>query len=203
MNDTKSALRLQYLKIRAEIPDRAARSAAIAERLFASDAYVKASEVLTFAGFGSEADTLGIIRRALADGKVVALPVARAGRMRFYRIFGPEELTPSARGPAVRGGGGRSWQPGIPEPVPDPANEVLCGPKTLLLVPGIVMDKSGYRIGYGGGYYDRYMAVNRPMVSVGLCFAAQVAEAGAFAPEAHDAPVDAVLTEEGWILPYA
>ena len=181
----KSILRMQYRKIRDSIPGRDLKSAAIAERLFASEAYKNATEVLTYASFGAEADTFGIMRRALRDGKVLGLPVARAGEMRFYRVSGLDDLIVSGRG--------------IPEPAPDPGAEILCGPGTLLLVPGVVMSKDMYRIGYGGGYYDRFLAANRPMMSVGLCFAALVVEEGVIPAEAHDVRLDAVLTEDGWV----
>ena len=184
----KKSLRTHFLEIRGEISARDAKSAAIAELLFASEAYKNASEVLTYASVGSEVDTFPIIRRALCDGKAVALPAALAGVMRFYRISGLDGL-----GALVIS------KYGIPEPVPEPGAEVRCGPGTLLMVPGVVFGKNRYRIGYGGGYYDRYLAANRPMMSVGLCFAGQVVGKGVIPAEAHDIRLDAVLTEEGWV----
>lgn len=185
MSETKHDMRLRYCAIRAALPDRAAKSAMIAERLFASEAYKSASEIFTYASFGAEADTRDIISRALADGKVVAVPYARGGVMRFYRIYNLSEL--------------RVSKIGVPEPVPRPERLVTCGPGTLLLVPGITMGKNMHRIGYGGGYYDGYLSLaeNKPFLSVGVCFAAQVAEE--VAAEAWDAALDAVLTEEGWV----
>lgn len=79
---------------------------------------------------------------------------------------------------------------GIPEPVSG-ADE----PAEICVTPLLAVDKDGYRLGYGGGYYDRYFASHPNVLRVGICYAGQAVETlphGEF-----DLPVHAIVTEEG------
>lgn len=70
----------------------------------------------------------------------------------------------------------------------------------LVLVPGVAFDRAGGRLGRGGGFYDRYLAgVARGLRRVGVCFDAQLVDR--VPREEHDALVDAIVTESGWIFP--
>ena len=120
----------------------------IADKLFASWEYQNADKILIYCSFGSEAETDSIILKALSDKKEVYCPVVTDKKKRiteFVRINSLEELKPGAYG--------------IPEPVIGNASELFKGSdnSTLLIVPGLVFDRKGNRIGYGGGYYDRFM----------------------------------------------
>lgn len=104
-----------------------------------------------------EVNTHSIIRTALAKGKTVAVPRCVPGtrQMEFYAIESLEELSAGAYG--------------ILEPTPDPAKQVLDTETGLCIVPGLAFDMRGYRLGFGKGYYDRFLA-NYHGAVIGLCF---------------------------------
>ena len=144
--EEKQQLRTLYKARREALPPavRASRDTALCEALAATPSYRHASTVLAYAPIGAEIDLLPLLRASLADGKRVALPRSLAGGiMTFHYIESLEELVPGA-------------YYGIPEP-PTGSELFLPTPATLCLVPGIVFDRGGYRIGYGGGYYDRFL----------------------------------------------
>ncbi len=183
-------LRREGIRRRGLLSDAQRREAGrvIAEKLFRLPAYRQCGVLLSYVSYGPEADTRAVIRRALADGKAVFCPRVCGRDMDFYRIGAPEELAPGFRG--------------ILEP-PACAERLKTDSlqNALALVPGTAFDRSGHRIGYGGGYYDRYFGMKqaglqggqRPYL-IGLCYACQMEEDIPFRP--HDIVMDLVLTEE-------
>ena len=127
---------------------RDAVDAQIAERVAGLSEWQRAQLVLTYLSIGDEVDTRALIRRAWDEGRTVALPrvAKRAHQMDWYRIEDFDHLETSAFG------------------VEEPA-----------LVPGLTFDRFGYRLGYGGGYYDRLLAAFTGD-AVGLCRQAQLAD---------------------------
>ena len=184
----KSALRKRMAAIRDAISPEArrAKSEAIARQLSGWDAFRQARTILVFLSTRSEALTEPVVAAALAAGKTVGAPrtILSEKRLDFRRVRGGEgELAP---GPF-----------GISEPHPDlPAVEPPDA--DVILVPGLAFDEQGYRLGYGGGFYDRLLAdpvVNG--VTVGLAFEEQVIER--VARGERDLPVDWVATERRMI----
>ncbi|MDI9591252.1 MAG: 5-formyltetrahydrofolate cyclo-ligase [Acidobacteriota bacterium] len=173
------------------IPARAAADAAIETRLMGLPEFAHAEVILTYLDMGSEVRTRGIIQAAWDAGKDVALPrCAPASReMRWYRVTSLEGLVRSPFG--------------VEEPVPRAeCEQPLCGMgRMLALVPGLAFDVAGYRLGYGGGFYDRFLTAFVG-VSVGLCREAQLSAdlraEGVVA--AHDLPVRMVVTERRVIV---
>ena len=158
-------------------------SARIAANLFNTKEYIEAENILTYVSFGSEADTHGIIKDALVKGKKVAVPRIDSGVMVFYEIKGISEL--------VQG------YYGIPEP--DESHNVQFVPdKALMIVPGMVFDRKLNRIGYGGGFYDRYFTESsaKAYLKYGLAFDLQVIEEAIEADD-FDIPVLKLVTESG------
>jgi len=154
----------------------------IAENLFATKEYVEAENILTYVSFGSEADTYAIIRDALKRGKKVAVPRIDNGVMVFYVINGLSELVPGYYG--------------IPEP--DDKHIIPFEPeKALMIVPGMVFDRKLNRIGYGGGFYDRYFSETstKDYQRCGLAFELQVVEEDIEAEE-YDIPLRKLVTEK-------
>ena len=152
----KKALRKKFKEIRNSVSDVRELSRQICSFVIESDFYKNADAVFTYYSDGSEVDTLTIIEKALRDNKKVALPKCsdRNGNMRFYYISSPEDLSEGMYG--------------IMEPSADfPADDFSS--KSLCVVPGLSFDKDGYRLGYGKGYYDRFLSQFKG-VSIGMCF---------------------------------
>lgn len=125
------------------------RSRLIHKKLFETEAYRHCSSLLTYLSFGDEVDTGELIIKALADHKKVYVPRVDKKEMEFYEIPNLDGLILSKFG--------------IPEPEPDqnrifPASVQSQLEDYLMIVPGLAFDLSGNRIGYGGGYYDRYLS---------------------------------------------
>lgn len=163
--------------------DRTAASERIAREVISGEAYRRAKTIFSYLSFGTEVDTRGIIRQAWDDGKVVALPRCIGPRaLRWYRVDSFEGLEKSRYG--------------IWEPAQDPAAEV--GPEaavsSLAIVPGLAFDGSGMRLGYGGGYYDAFLA-SFSGAAIGVCFSGQLIPSlsayGLIDP--HDQPVSQVI----------
>ena len=150
--------------------------------------------MLGFAATGREPATAPALTAAYAAGMVVGLPRV-AGRVLCYHRVAP--ATASAEGVAAALHPGYR---GVAEPAPDsPLLYFDCLPAaTVVLVPGAAFDRSGGRIGWGGGYYDRALAgIERSCATallIGVCFADQLIDRVPRA--AHDLPVDLVVTEE-------
>lgn len=189
VEERKLELRRQMRMSRSSMPadERAKADAAICENLVALEAFVRASTILTYLSFGSEVATRGVIEHAWATDKRVALPRCVDGtrQMRWYVIESFEGLEKNPKG--------------MDEPPADPDREldvVLTGPNALAIVPGLAYDAHGCRVGYGGGYYDVFLA-SFAGVSAGLCREAQlVGDLSALGvTESHDMAVDVVVTE--------
>lgn len=145
MKEEKKALRRQLLDRRAAmtVSERQLADRAIAERFLALPEYAAAETLLLYASYGCEVDTYVIARAALRDGKRVAYPLcdAESHTMRFL-ICPPDGLRPGYRG--------------IPEPPEDAPDAELCS-SVICVLPGLAFDREGHRLGYGGGFYDRFL----------------------------------------------
>ena len=157
MKEEKAALRARYRALREALPPelRRERDESLCKAVADCASYRYAECLLAYAPIGCEIDVLPLVRRALAEGRRVALPrTLGAGIMSFHYIASEEELTV-----------GRF---GIREPRED-APLFRDTPFALCLVPGMVFDRSGLRIGYGGGYYDRFLR-DREIATLGIVY---------------------------------
>lgn len=148
--------------------------------LINSDLYKNSNTLLVYVSFNNEADTLNIIRYALADGKHVAVPRCDGGIMNFFALNSFEDLC--------------EGEFGIPTVDSDDNKIIDDFSGALCIVPGLGFDCYGNRLGYGGGYYDRFLACNS-VTSVGLCY-----ERCCFyklPAEEHDIKIEFILTENG------
>lgn len=130
---------------------------AIQRTFFQSTSYTRSSVILTYVSTEIEVDTLEIIRTALRDGKRVACPRCIEGtrHMEFYYIDSIDDLKPGSFG--------------VLEPDADPSRLYQGALHPICIVPGLAFDQWGYRLGYGKGYYDRFLANYRGW-TVGLCY---------------------------------
>lgn len=181
--DAKKALRQQILQARSRLTQeyRDQVQAKIYDLLFAQEAYQKAETVFVYLSMGDEFDTLPIIEKAWADGKTVSVPrVHGKGHMEAH-IYGPDtEMTTSKMG---------IEEPAPETPIQDPSQ------LDLIIMPCVSVNYQGARLGYGGGFYDRFLG-RAPQAKIILpYFDAMVSDDIPLEP--HDQPVPVVITERG------
>lgn len=134
-------------------------SGIICTEVLKSEQYDKAAKIFTYINFGSEIITRDLINKAFSDKKTVAVPVVseEKSKMIFLRIDSLAGLAVSSFG--------------IPEPKFDENRVCACDLSTLVIVPMLAFNSQRYRIGYGGGYYDKFISENRALCFMGVCFA--------------------------------
>ena len=151
------------------------KSQALTEKFLASDLYKNAKTLYGYLPYNQEVRTWTIMAQALSDGKQIAVPKVYGDTMRFI-------LLPNLD--AVEKG-----YCGIPEPI---ADDPIADDKTaLVLMPGLAFDPKGNRMGYGGGYYDKFLQDEPSHPTVALCYDFQMLPQ--LDTEAHDIPVDLVI----------
>ncbi|MDQ0231983.1 5-formyltetrahydrofolate cyclo-ligase [Metabacillus malikii] len=153
----------------------------IHSQLFLTNCWKHAKTIATTISFGKEVDTTDIIKKAWKENKQVAVPKCIPGShtMEFRLINSFGQIEPGYHN--------------ISEPVQDETRAISRSEIDLMVVPGVCFDRRGYRVGYGGGYYDRYLRNFNHHV-VALAFSIQVVETVPF--EEHDVPVPYIITEE-------
>ena len=182
----KQKIRREYLILRDSIPEDKLikKSKIIADHFLMSPEYLNCENLFIYRSMGSEVITDFIIEAALAAGKNVALPVMTDKKKRemvFIKIISLDNLKTNSFG--------------VSEPEYDETNIVTGDPRVLIAAPGVAFSKDGSRAGYGGGYYDRYLSLNKYSRCVGLCFEAQLAEH--IPSDSSDVKMDALVTENG------
>lgn len=151
------------------------KSADLAKQYFASELYRKAKTVYGYLPYNQEVRTTAMMEQTLRDGKRLALPKIYDDVMRFIYVT---DLSQVAKGYC-----------GILEPI---ADEPLGDDETaLVLMPGLAFDPKGHRIGYGGGFYDKFLEKEPNHPTLALCYDFQLLPE--LETEAHDIPVDCVL----------
>lgn len=152
-----------------------ARSEALGVLFAQSEAYKAAKTIYGYLPYNQEVRTVPMLEQALKDGKRVAVPKVYDDEMKFLYL---DDLTKVEKGYA-----------GIPEPI---ADEPVADDETaLVLMPGLAFDPQGHRIGYGGGFYDRFLAAEPNHPTLALCYEFQMLPE--LHTEEHDIPVDTVL----------
>lgn len=181
---SKSALREQMLNMRKELSDEevALSSKVITDKVLKLPDYNDAKTILAYYPFKNEIDTRMIINDALNKGKRVGLPVTDDdGNMAFYEIWDISEVAPGRFG------------------VMEPNKDILVeDPEAFMIVPGVAFDMRKNRIGFGAGFYDKYLAEYSDIHTCALAYDFQVIDA--FETEEHDRPVDIIYTESQVII---
>ena len=186
MKEAKNKFRKEILAMRDSIPleERNEKSIAAEEQLFNLDAFRAAHTVMFFISFRSEIFTESMIRRAIREGKRVLVPIS---------ILEDHSLLPSAIEDYDNDLAPGTY--GIPEPRREAVRPVDAQEIDFLILPGAAFDRAGNRIGYAGGYYDRFVERLRSGVPlVALAFSDQIVDS--VPTEGHDRPVDYVVTDK-------
>ncbi|MBM7693301.1 5-formyltetrahydrofolate cyclo-ligase [Peribacillus deserti] len=154
-------------------------SAAIAEQVYRDKDWNSALCIgITLSNF-PEADTYEVIKRAWKDGKKVAVPKCYPEKrvLEFHELLSFDQL--------------ETVYYGLKEPIISETRRVPCNEMDLLFVPGLAFSPNGYRLGYGGGYYDRFLAAYKGK-TLSLAFDAQILPE--IPVESHDIPVSKIIT---------
>jgi len=153
----------------------AEKSRLLAEKFLRSDLYRNAKTVYGYLPYNQEVRTAPILEQALKDGKQVAVPKCYGEEMRFILLSDLSAVAPGYCG--------------IPEPIAD--EPIAHDPTALVLMPGLAFDPEGHRIGYGGGFYDKFLAAEPDHPTLALCYDFQMLPQ--LETDDHDIPVDLVL----------
>lgn len=179
----KNLLRKKYRQIRSGISteNRVLYDKNIAKNLFSLDLYKKSGIIYSYVSAKGEADTLNIISTAIKDGKKVAVPkcVPNTCLMDFYFIKSFNDLEKGAFN--------------ILEPNQNTCEKADDFSQGLCLVPALAFDKSGFRLGYGKGYYDRFLS-NFSGISIGICYNKCILDVCPH--DYYDQQVNILITEE-------
>ena len=151
------------------------RSEKLAQLFYASEAYKNAKTIYGYLPYNQEVRTVPMLERALQDGKRVAVPKCYGDEMKFIFM---DDLSKVEKGYA-----------NIPEPIAD--EPVADDVTALVLMPGLAFDPQGNRMGYGGGFYDKFLEKEPNHPTLALCYDFQMLPH--LETEAHDIPVDTVL----------
>ena len=181
----KEELRKVSKQKREQIESREEKDFLIADKLFSLDEYKTAKAVFCFASLDGEINTDGIINQALRDSKRVALPCCRdgEGNMDFYYISSLSQL--------------KTGSFNVREPDITQCEMAVDFSNALLIVPGLCFDKKGFRLGYGKGFYDRFLE-RFDNNSVGLCYDEMLINS--VPADEYDKKVDIIVTQSSIII---
>lgn len=178
---TKHSLRRELKLSRRNIDNKKEADEIICRNLLNTDFYKNADTVLFYAALDDEINIDECIKTALLQGKKVALPVCLDdnGNMKFYYITSLNDI--------------KKGFFSVREPDTDICKEVTDFNGSICIVPAISYDKKGYRLGYGKGYYDRFLK-KFTFISIGLCYNELIMDA--LPTDEYDISVDYIITQD-------
>ena len=177
---SKQELREKYKRLRKEIYDKKSVDELIKRKVLLLDEYKNAETVAVYVSKEDEVDTRSLIQQMIDDGKTVCVPVSypESRDMCFYRIKSLDGLVPNSFG--------------VLEPTPKIVDVVFSSEIDLFIIPMLAFDQEGNRLGYGGGYYDKYLK-KASGYKLGIAYDIQMA--GSIETNDNDVPPDGILTE--------
>ena len=176
----KKELRSYIKSKRKTIENKAEKDSLISQNLLSLDEIKNADTVLCYLSLDDEVCTDGIVTALLNMGKKVGAPycVDNDGNMDFYYITGFDDL--------------RIQSFGVREPVIEKCEKITSFDKAVIILPGLCFDKNGNRLGYGKGYYDRFLQIHS-LISVGLCYNSLIVKK--VPTDMYDKKADIIVTE--------
>ena len=184
--DAKKELRKHCLTMRRNMPDEQKKSASkeIYNKLLKLDAIKNATNIMCYVSFDSEPDTHALIDKLCAGGKNLCVPLCdtKSFEMTACKIEGLSSLHPGAYG--------------ILEPISSETQK----PEDIdcVIIPGAVFGRNFHRIGYGKGYYDKFLPMAKNAVKIGLCY--DLFLKNKVDTEEFDVPLDIIVTEKEVLL---
>jgi len=186
--DNRFKLRKERLALRDQLDPalRAEKSRRICRRIYAHPAVSDAAHLFVYINFRSEVETINQLRQLIEEGKIVSVPLTllNESRLLAVQLTDPEtQLVPGCYG--------------IPEPTAEQVKAAVVDPSTIdtVLIPGSVFDAAGGRLGYGGGFYDRFLVESAPQaVRAAVAFELQLVDRVPM--ESHDQYMDLLVTEK-------
>ncbi len=151
----------------------------ICQNLLELEEFKAEENIYAYYPFGSEVDITQVLAGVYPSDKKYYLPRTKGDDMDFYSYCKDDKLIKGVFG--------------VLEPDPDTASIYNEG-AGFMIVPGVVFSREGYRIGYGKGFYDRYLAQHPMIVTAGVCFSGQLTDA--FYVKNSDIPLDIIVTEK-------
>lgn len=184
IREYKKELRARFKDWRKNLSsaEKSRRDVQIMNRLTACAAYKDAKVLLTYVSTPIEVDTRELITRAIAEGKTVAVPRCIDGTrdMKFYIIQSLNDLEVGTFS--------------VLEPIVEQCRELTFFRGALCIVPGLAFDMKGYRLGYGKGYYDRFLDSSDGILKAGVCYCA--CTMNELIRGKYDMPVDILITDK-------
>ena len=180
MSLTKKELRQKVVSFRKNLTyiECVTKSRIIINKILESKWYLEADTIISYVSVNNEVYTKEFIVQAIKDNKKVAVPKIIDNKMEFYYINSLDEL--------------KEGYFNIPEPVNISKICIPIPDKTLMIVPGVAFDKENNRLGYGGGFYDKYLSVHN-VYKMGICFKEQLFDS--ICTEKYDIKMDEVITD--------
>lgn len=188
--ETKKQIRIRSLKARDALTEeeRDQKSRKICERLLQSSFFEEAQDILLYASYGSEVQTQQIFDKAVSEGKQVFYPRVMDGEtMQFFQVTDLSALQEGYRGIREPRADGAAYT--------QPAREA--GRRALLVMPGAAFDREKNRIGYGKGFYDRFLGAGFAGVKIALAFDVQILQGNQIPAQETDVRPDLILSETG------
>lgn len=177
--EIRHEMRLRKKKVTAQEKEAIGRE--IYEKLVEMPEFLEAKSISIYVAYNQEVPTIPIIEKALSLGKEVASPIVEDGEIEFYCYTSLNSLVESKYG------------------ILEPKKELGKASKdSLIIMPGVAFDKTRNRIGYGGGYYDRYLARNPHQTTIAIAYDFQVYDQ--FEGDEKDYKPQKILTEKQLIV---
>ena len=178
----KSSIRKKYIDLRKNIKDRDRKSLKILNSLIGTKEYKNSKVIGLYKSLESEVNTADFLNYFLVDGKIVAFPKVKGNALVFYKIDGANDTFEKSKF-------------GVYEPKGNKEKLVQDSDIDLLIVPGICFDKFKNRVGFGKGFYDRFLAKTN-VKNIAICFEEQVIKNGTIKTTKEDIRVQKIITEE-------
>lgn len=183
VKEEKRKLRAKYKKLRAQCPPDVKRrlDEGLTKNILSMDEYIACDRLFVFVSSAIECDTSAVIQDAFAKGKQVAVPrcADKSGKMDFYIIHSADDL--------------EEGMFSLREPNPETCEKTEDFSRGLCIVPGLCFDLEGYRVGFGKGYYDRFLD-NFGGTTAGICYSKYTLKQ--LPRGTHDRHTDILVTEK-------